>query len=247
MNEMQTEIEIPTPDGPMSALVQRPDATPLGTVVVLMEAFGVNAHIRDLLGRFADAGYIALAPDLYHRQGRLRWAAYDDLPMAMSLFSGLTTAALADDLAATVRAAHELGPAGAPVSVIGFCLGGYAAVLAALRAAPDVVIGFYGAGLSIPRDGSPLDPLAEQFSALACSVHLFYGADDPVIPEAEVASTKRALTKAGIGHTVTVYPGAGHGFFCDARASYVAAAADDAWPRVLDAIRGSTPRTGTRS
>jgi len=241
---MDEQTQITTTDGAMTALVARPTSETRGAVVVVMEAFGLNAHIADVAARFAAEGYAALAPDLYHRQGALRVAAYDDLPEAMGLFSSLDTASLGDDLAATVAAARELA-SGGPVAVVGFCLGGYAAVLAGIRSSPDVVAGFYGAGMSMPRDGSPLEPLAAGFREIGCPVYLFYGADDPVIPPDEIAATEAALTAAGVTHEVTVYPGAGHGFFCDARTSYTPEAAADAWAKVLAALAAAKPAEAT--
>lgn len=232
---MTEHTHINTTEGPMTAVVARPRRASRGAVVVLMEAFGVNDHITDVASRFAAAGYTAVAPDLYHRQGPLRSAADDDLPAAMGLFSTLTTRTLGDDLAAALASTRALAPDG-PLAVVGFCLGGYAAVLAGIRGTPDVVVGFYGAGLSIARDGSPLTPLAGDFADLTCPVHLFYGADDPVIPPAEIAATEAALETAGVDHAITVYPEAGHGFFCDARPAYAPGPATDAWTDVLAAL-----------
>src|SRR6185295_17865971 len=74
-------IEIQTPDGPMKAQLAKPDgAGPHPAVLVIMEAFGLNGHIKDVAQRIAAEGYVTLAPDVYHRSGELKVAAYDDLP-----------------------------------------------------------------------------------------------------------------------------------------------------------------------
>lgn len=206
-------------------------------MVVLMEAFGVNEHIRDVCRRFADLGHFAIAPDLYHRAGRYVTGPYDDPSVVMGYFAELTTSKMSDDITATMDAVvSEYGIEHERTAVIGFCLGGYGAVLAATRSEPAIVAGFYGAGLCIPRESSPLDPLSTEFNRIECPVFLFYGADDPVIPRAEVEQTREALAAAGVSATVEVYVGAGHGFFCDERLSYSAEAADDAWHRVTAAF-----------
>lgn len=243
---MIRDRSISTADGDMWVHENVPTGERAAAVVVLMEAFGVNHHIRNVCERFAAHGYVAVAPDLYHRSGRFLQGTYDDPASVMGHFSTLTTDGLAADVTATLEdlgREHGIGPA--RVGVIGFCLGGYAAVLAASRAEPGVVAGFYGAGLSIQRSGSPLDPLAPAFDRIRCPTHLFYGADDPVIPAEEVEATRSALAQHGVDATVTVYPSAGHGFFCDERPAYVAAAADDAWEHVTtafaSALRPSEP------
>lgn len=238
---MSELIDIDVQDGAMTTVLARPDGAPRGAVVVLMEAFGVNDHIAEVATRFAAEGYLALAPDLYHRSGRLLTAAYDDLGTAMELFGALETERMASDLCAALRTARQRVP-GAPVTVVGFCLGGYASVLAAVVDRPDLVAGFYGAGLSKPREGSPLTPLADRFDAISCPVLLFYGAEDPVIPPTEIEATEQALTSADVEHSITVYRGAGHGFFCDARPSYVGDAAGDAWTKLLDALARTVER-----
>lgn len=234
--------EIETPDGPMMLLAARPEHTTRGAVIVLMEAFGVNAHIQSVCQRFASLGYTAIAPDLYHRSGQLITGPYDDPGQVMPLFAELTTDGMASDLGATFDHLAADGIASGDVGVIGFCLGGYGAVLAACRRSPGAVAGFYGAGVSLRRDGSPLDPLAAEFPSIDCPVQLFYGAEDPVIPTEEVERTRDALRSAGADAEVHVYDGAGHGFFCDERAAYRPDAATDAWERVIRRFGDVFPR-----
>jgi carboxymethylenebutenolidase len=227
------EIDIETADGPMAAYVAEPAQPDGRAVLVLMEAFGVNDHIRSVCDRFAAAGMVALAPDLYHRRGRMLTGRYDAMGDVMAHFAHLTTDGLATDVSAGLAELRSRGDVRREsVGVIGFCLGGYTAVLAALRSDPAAVAGFYGAGLAIGREGSPLDQIADEADQIRCPVLLCYGADDPVIPPAEIDAVRQALDGAGVDHEIVVYPGAGHGFFCDARAAYVAESAADAWAKV---------------
>lgn len=230
---MGQEIDIETADGTMAAYVAVPERAVGRAVLVLMEAFGVNDHIRSVCDRFAAAGMVALAPDLYHRRGRMLTGRYDAMADVMEHFAHLTTDGLATDVSAGLAELRSRsGVRRESVGVIGFCLGGYAAVLAAVRSDPAAVAGFYGAGLAIGREGSPLDPIADEADQIRCPVLLCYGADDPVIPPAEIEAARAALDEAGVTNETVVYPAAGHGFFCDARAAYVPDAAADAWERV---------------
>lgn len=233
------EIELrsgPEPGGDaMGAWLAEPETPNGSAVVVLMEAFGVNDHIRSICDRFAARGALAIAPDLYHRDGHFITGDYAEPAGVMGHFANLSTASMQLDIEVAhrfVSARDGIDPD--RIGVIGFCLGGYGAVLAGVSGAPAIVAGFYGAGLAIRREGSPLDPLVASFGSVDCPVLLFYGADDPVIPAVEVEAVRRGLDDAAVDHTVTVYPGAGHGFFCDARASFRPVAADDAWNVVTE-------------
>src|SRR5215471_14202062 len=97
-----------TPDGPMECFDAVPDADPRGAVVVIQEAFGVNDHIRDVTRRFANAGYHATAPSLFHRAGG-GFAAYDDLDAITPLFVGVTDETTLMDFDATLQHLHASG------------------------------------------------------------------------------------------------------------------------------------------
>src|SRR5262245_4297414 len=90
MNLETQMVEIPTPAGAMPAFVARPaGAARLPAVLVIQEAFGLNAHIKDVARRIAAEGYVALAPDLYWRGGRGRSVGYQELPQAIALMQSL--------------------------------------------------------------------------------------------------------------------------------------------------------------
>ena len=97
----ETTVTIDTPDGPMQAFQVSPDGQgPLPALVIAQEAFGVNSHIREVCRRFAREGYVALAPDIYHRTGALLTYAYDD-PKRREPFSALTNAGIEADVNAS--------------------------------------------------------------------------------------------------------------------------------------------------
>lgn len=187
-------------------------------VVVIQEWWGLDEHIRELAQRFAGAGYIALAPDLYN--GRVTAEPGEARKLAMEL-------EIDDAVAAMVGAVNYL--AGREVTrtgAVGFCMGGSLALeLAGNTPRLDAVVSFYG--------GRRLS--AQQAEQIGCSVLLFFGGrDDGITPE-WIAEMRATLDGAAVPNEVVVYPDAGHAFFNDTRArAYNAAAAQDAWRRTLE-------------
>jgi carboxymethylenebutenolidase len=231
-----SRVTIPTPDGPMDAYLARPDGKgPLPGVVVVQEAFGVNDHIRDVCRRFADAGYVALAPEIFHRQGAGIDIPYGDMPPAMAQLALLTNDGIEVDLAAAFD--HLRGEADVDtwrVGLVGFCVGGFAAFLGACRLDPAATVSFYGGGIVRGRPGMKLEPVLEEADAIDAPLLCLFGAEDGGIPPADVETIRARLERGGIGSAVHVYEGAKHAFFCDQRPAYHPAAAADAWQRTLD-------------
>ncbi len=149
-----SEVTLPTGDGPMTAYRARPDGQARGAVIVVQEAFGVNPHIQDVTRRFAAAGWDAIAPAFFHRQGS-PVLDYDDLATVMPLLGQMTPAGLAMDLNAAVDWLSADCHALRTIAVVGFCMGGtvtfYAATLRPLGAA----VTFYGGGVAQGRFGLP--------------------------------------------------------------------------------------------
>lgn len=228
----ESTVTIDTGDGPMDAFQVIPAADgPLPALIVAMEAFGVNDHIREVCRRFAREGYATLAPDFYHRSGRMLAFAYDD-PSFREPFSALTNAGVESDINDALRYLGGLREAdGSRAGVIGFCVGGFMAFLAACRTEVATAVCFYGGGIVHPREGLKLEPLLTEAANIKVPVLCLFGAQDASIPPAEVEAVRSRLSMQPREHEVVVYPDAGHGFFCDARSAYDKGAADDAWTR----------------
>ena len=218
-------IQVETPGGPMPAQLARPassDALP--GVIVVQEAFGLNDHIKGVARRLAGEGYVTLAPDLFHRGGPGRTAAYDDLPKALSLMGELTDQGIVEDVSAAIAGLEKQRTVRADrIGITGFCMGGRVSYLAAC-ALPDKIraaVPFYGGGIPIDRTAT-----------LRAPVLAFFGEDDPFIPLDQVKALEAAAARLGKSLEVHVYPKAPHGFFCDERDSYRPEAARDAWGRL---------------
>jgi carboxymethylenebutenolidase len=218
-------IRVTTPDGNMPALL----AVPKGTgkhpaVIVVMEAFGLNGHIKDVANRIASEGYVVLAPDMYYREGS-PVAAYDDLPEAIRLMSGLKDDGIVRDIGAAIGYLRSHGAADPDrIGITGFCMGGRISFLAACKN--------NGIKASVPFYGGGIGGLLGEADKLSCPTLLFFGDKDAFIPKDEVEKVASTLKKLGKPAEVKVYPGAEHGFFCNERASYNPEAAKDAWKRL---------------
>lgn len=224
-------LTIQTADGPMDAYLARASARGPG-VVVVQEAYGVNEHVIDVCDRFAQAGYTALAPEIYHRRSRRLVVPYDTPAPAMAELGFLTNDGLETDLAAALSCLRgEDGVDPARVGLVGFCIGGFAAFLGACRLDPAATVSFYGGGIVHARGGMKLEPVLDEADAIDTPLLALFGSADTSIPPADVAAIRARL---GVGCEVHVYDGAKHAFFNDRRANYDPVAAADAWTRTLD-------------
>jgi carboxymethylenebutenolidase len=232
-------VQVSVNDGTtMRAWMARPkEEGPHPGLLVFQEAFGVNAHIRDIAGRFAREGFVAVAPELFHRTGAGFEGRYDDFPTTVPHMKALTDASMAADL----RAAHDWlrGSIGAdiPIFAIGYCMGGRAAFLAALTLPLAGAVSYYGGGIA-PNATSP--GLLGRASGLQAPLLFFWGGRDKHIPPEQVRAVSDALREAGKNFVNVEISNADHGFFCDARASYSPAAALLAWPLTVAFLRSKS-------
>lgn len=236
MNAKGEMVEIGAPDGPMKAWVVRPEgAGPFPAVIVVKEAFGLNGHIKSVAERIAREGYLVVAPDLYYRAAD-GLAGYDDLPKALGLMSQLDDRKIVADVRAVMEWIEaQPGVRKGRTGITGFCMGGRVSFLVACHLPVAAAAPFYGGGIGrvmMPSERTPHAPI-EDAAGIRAPLLIFYGDKDAFIPAEEVALVKERLEKLGKEARVIVYPGADHGFFCDERASYHEAAAQDAWRKLL--------------
>jgi carboxymethylenebutenolidase len=225
------KVELQAADGPrLGAWVARPPAQPRGGLVVVQEIFGVNSHISAVADGFAADGWLAVAPALFDRVERDVELGYTpaDIARGRTLRAGCAEdAALAD-----IAAAREHAARAGKVGIVGYCWGGLISWLAACRLyGLDAAVVYYGGGVP--------DRAAER---PRCPVLAHFGERDDNIPLAGV----RALAAKQPAVELHTYA-AGHGFNCDQRGSYDAAAAALARERTLAFLTrhlgssGSTP------
>jgi carboxymethylenebutenolidase len=230
-------VEVEGHDGKLPAFLARPaSGGPHPGVVVVMEAFGLNDHIKGVGERIAAEGYAAVAPNLYHRAAGRQVVGYSELQEAIGLMSALHDDAIVKDMAATVGFLQKQPFVKAErIGVTGFCMGGRVTFLTAcLNPAVKAAVPFYGGGIGsvmMASERTPKAPL-EYADRLQAPLLLFFGENDPFIPLEEVDKIRKRLGELGKQAETIVYPGAPHGFFCDERDSYRADAAADAWQRL---------------
>jgi carboxymethylenebutenolidase len=229
MDITTSTLQLNTPDGKMETYEAKPkEGGARPAIVVLMEAFGLNSHIKDVTERVAREGYVAIAPDLYHREPE-RLVPYSELQKALGIMNRLQDPKIMSDVGAVLAHLKSQNYVGAgSIGITGFCMGGRYTYLAAAHHNKDIkaAVVFYGGGIPMGNP-SPLDRTKE----IQCPIMLFFGAKDPLIPQEHVEKVVKALTDAKKNFTHKVYPEAGHGFFCNERQSYHADSAKDAWEK----------------
>jgi carboxymethylenebutenolidase len=228
----ESTITLDTVDGPMECFEVLPDGDARGAVVVIQEAFGVNDHIKSVARRAAEAGYHAVAPSLFHRAGG-GTADYGDFAAVLPLFEGVDDAAMLTDVDAALQHLRDAGRTDDGIGVVGFCFGGRVTFLVAARRAIGAAVGFYGGGI-VSQGHFPFEPLIGEASTLQTPWLGLFGDEDGSIPVDDVERLRVALSEAPVDAEVVRYPGAQHGFHCDARPDHFdAEAAADAWARTL--------------
>jgi carboxymethylenebutenolidase len=225
-------ITLDTADGAMDLYEAAPDGEPRGAVIVIQEAFGVNDHIQDVTRRVAAAGYLAVAPALFHRAGG-GTAPYDDFSQVMPLFEGISDEGVLVDVDATVEYLERQGFPRSRIGITGFCFGGRVVFLVAARRMLGAAVTFYGGGIVTD---SPLGvpALLDEAASLQTPWLGLFGDLDKGIPVEGVEALRTGTAGSPVATEIVRYADADHGFHCDARASYHESSAKDAWGRALD-------------
>jgi len=221
---------------PMPAYLAIPEgAGPFSAVLVIEEIFGVNSHIRDVTERVARAGYVAIAPDIHHRDAPGQELKYDQegVQKGMALIPKLTCAGLDADLGATIGFLRARSDVRADrLGCVGFCIGGHVAYYAAATRELRATASFYGGGIANFGPGGAA-PTVTRTATIRGKILCLFGGKDASIPQPQVETIRQELERHRIRHEIALYPEATHGFFCDQRGSYDKPAAENAWGRVL--------------
>jgi carboxymethylenebutenolidase len=230
------EVKIPAAGGDMPAYVAMPAAgANFPTVLVVQEIFGVHEYIKDTCRRFAKAGYMAIAPELYARQGDPSKYTMQQIPdLQRDIVAKVPDSQVLGDLDACLAYAEKSGKmkAGA-LAVTGFCWGGrivwlYAAHQPKLKAG----VAWYGRLVGQATPLQPKHPI-DVAKDLKAPVLGLYGGADQGIPNDTVEMMQAELKKLGKPSEIVLYPGMPHGFHADFRATYREQAAKDGWDKLM--------------
>lgn len=228
-----TPVSFPAPDATLRAHVARP-SEPLAGLVLIPDVRGLSDHYRNVARRFAAEGFHTVVLDPYSREGA------PDLPDMAAVFRWLRALpdrrVLGDVATAVDWTAQQTGK---PVAVTGFCMGGQYALLASCTV-PEIAacVSWYGMlRYAETNDVKPADALTLA-PRLQCPYLGLFGAEDQLIPPADVAELEAILTRERKRFEIRVYPNAGHAFFHDERPDvYRPDAAKDAFPRAVAFLR----------
>ncbi len=227
------EVQIPVPDGKIPGYRAMPaKGGPFPTILVVQEIFGVHEHIKDICRRLANLGYLAVAPELYARQGDVSQIT-DFKEIFSKVVNKVPDAQVMSDLDATVAWAKDSKKGDtARLGITGFCWGGrivwlYAAHNPNLKAG----VAWYG---RLVGDADPLHPKhpVDVAAAIHAPILGLYGGDDQGIPLESVEKMRAALKAAGKEAEIVVYPNTPHAFYADYRPSYRKDQAEDGWKRL---------------
>ncbi len=230
------EVKIPVADGQMPAYRAQPAGkSDLPTVIVIQEVFGVHEHIKDLCRRLAKQGYLAVAPELYARQGDP--AKYPTIPeLIANVVSKVPDTQVMDDLDATVVwAAKNHGNADKVVAT-GFCWGGRQTWLFAEHTAKlKAGVAWYGPLVGTPNPLQPKSVVDGAAQLKAPVLGLYGGKDQGITAEArdQMTAALKSAPAVAADSRIVVYPDAPHGFNADYRPSYVKSDAEDGWTKML--------------
>ena len=231
------EVKITTRDGEMPAYRAQPaGGSRLPVVLVVQEIFGVHEHIKDICRRLAKQGYLAIAPELYARQGDPR--QYTNIQQLISeIVNKVPDAQVLSDLDACAQWAAGNGGDAERLGITGFCWGGRMAWLySAHNPRLKACVAWYGRVVGDNNALTPRNPI-DVAGELKAPVLGLYGGQDQGIPQSSLEQMRAALAASGSAairaSTIQVYPDAPHAFNADYRPSYRAQEAADGWARML--------------
>ncbi len=227
-------IAVNAADRQIPAYAARPEGNGrFPVVLVVQEVFGVHEHIKDVCRRFAKRGYLAIAPELYVRQGDT--SQMTDFQQIMPVVAAVPDAQVMADLDAAVRWAAETGPGDVDrLGIVGFCWGGRITWLyAAHNPGLSAGVAWYGRLVGEPDPLHPKHPI-DIASELKAPVLGLYGATDQSITLEHVGKMQQALEAAGKSSQIIAYADCGHAFYADYRPAYNAAGAREAESRMFE-------------
>ena len=201
---MSRQIKIKSSESEFSAYLAVPESGGGPVVVLLQEIFGVNGEMREVADLYASEGYIVLAPDLFHHFSPNIELGYSeaDHAKAYDYYQRLDVGRALEDIRATVQFARSMPGSTGKVGVLGFCVGGKLAYLAAAEVGIDCAVGYYGVGIHDSLD------LA---ATIKCPLTLHFGETDELNPPEAVEAIKSAFDDLP-NVKIYVYPDAGHAF-----------------------------------
>ncbi|MCP5178923.1 MAG: dienelactone hydrolase family protein [Pseudomonadales bacterium] len=242
-------VDIRTSDGAMDCHIAQPDGTgPFAPVILYMDVPGIRQELHDFAARIAREGYLCVLPDLYYRNGRVRFdlaRGPEELQRMFAAGSALTNAMIVSDTRGILDWLSTQAQAKPGGGVIGYCMSGQFVVSVAghfpdrIRAAASL----YGVRIVTDQPDSPhlLIP------RIAGELYLGFAEHDPYVEDHVIPALRSELQKHGVRHTIDIYPGTEHGFCFPQRPAYNEAAAEQAWTAVFEMYQRTLANPDERS
>ena len=229
-------VDIPVPDGVMPTYIARPDGdAPLPSVILYMDVPGIRPELHRFAQRIASEGYVCLLPDLYHREGTVRFdlsKGQAELQRMFAVGSKLTNAMIVRDTTGLLDWLSHRSFATSRTGVIGYCMSGQFVVSVA-GSFPDRIkasASLYGVRIVTRQDDSPHLLIPH----ITAEMYFGFAAHDPYVEDYVIPELTDALVKNRIKHVVEAIPGTEHGFCFPERPAYMHAAAEAVWETVFD-------------
>ena len=226
------EVKIPVKDGEIPAYRAMPEkGKSFPVVLVVQEIFGVHEHIKDICRRFAKLGYLAIAAEMYARQGDVSKLEMNDI---MKVVQKVPDAQVMSDLDAAVAYAGKNKGNTGKLGITGFCWGGRIVWLyCAHNPGVKAGVAWYGRLVGQSSELTPKHPV-DIAASLKVPVLGLYGEKDGGIPLNTIEQMRQELKKGSSKSEIIVYPDAPHGFHADYRPSYLKDAAEDGWRKLQE-------------
>ncbi|MBT4160015.1 MAG: dienelactone hydrolase family protein [Gammaproteobacteria bacterium] len=233
MNEFQVDVR--TPDGEMDCFVCHPDEGPRPAVLFYMDVPGIREELREMCRHIADQGYVAILPDLYYRDGKVRFdlsKGQEELQRMFAMGSKLSVEMVARDTSGLIDYCRQSDLITEKVGCIGYCMSGQFVVAAAGNFPDDIkaAASLYGTRIVTENPDSP-HLLADRIQA---ELYLGFAEHDPYVEDFVIPDLTGALDEQGVAYQCEIHPGTEHGFCFGERPAYHEEAAQKVWDRVFE-------------
>lgn len=233
MKEFQ--VDIATPDGSMDCFVCHPDTGKHPAILFYMDVPGIREELRDMCRHIAEQGYVVILPDLYYREGKVRFdlsKGEEELKKMFAMGSKLSLEMVMRDTKGMLKYCVQSDVTTDKVGCVGYCMSGQFVVAAAghypeqIKAAASL----YGVRIVTDQSDSP-HLLANQIQA---ELYLGFAEHDPFVEDTVIPELQTALDAHNVTYQLVVHPGTEHGFCFKARPAYHEAAAEQVWDSLFD-------------
>lgn len=232
---IETQVDIPTPDGRMDCFVCRPDDSPMPAVVFYMDVPGIREELRQMCRHIAEQGYVVILPDLYYRDGTVRFdlsKGEEELQRMFAMGSKLTVDMIMRDTSGIVEYCRADETITGRLGCVGYCMSGQFVVAAAGYFPEDIkaAASLYGVRIVTDKPDSP-HLLADRITA---ELYLGFAEHDPFVEEFVIPDLTRALDAHKVTYEIETHPGTEHGFCFKERPAYHEQAAERVWGKLFD-------------